>query len=44
MAALAERREPDFGPPDEQAVYRLATEILGCPPIQCGLGVLDPPG
>ncbi len=28
LAALAEHREPDFGQPDEQAVYRLATEIL----------------
>jgi 4-carboxymuconolactone decarboxylase len=29
LAALAERGEPDFGQPDEQIVYRLATEILG---------------
>jgi 4-carboxymuconolactone decarboxylase len=29
LAALAERREPDFGQRDEQIVYRLATEILG---------------
>ena len=29
LAALAERREPGFGQPDEQIVYRLATEILG---------------
>jgi 4-carboxymuconolactone decarboxylase len=29
LIALAERREPDFGQPDEQIAYRLATEILG---------------
>ena len=29
LAALAERREPDFGQEDERVVYRLATEILG---------------
>ncbi len=29
LAALAEHREPDFGQPDEQIAYRLATEILG---------------
>jgi 4-carboxymuconolactone decarboxylase len=28
LAALAEHREPDFGQPDEQAVYQLSTEIL----------------
>jgi 4-carboxymuconolactone decarboxylase len=28
LAALAEHREPDFGQPDEQILYRLATEIL----------------
>jgi 4-carboxymuconolactone decarboxylase len=28
LAALAERREPHFSQPDEQAVYKLATEIL----------------